>query len=106
VKSTENVNISKYMTGSTPISEARFGMLDEFPILEVSPFPSALYHPTIFTLVITPYIHIYIWVMGDNQRTPRYALLDPKLAVESISEVPGASKAHLEVVGFLNGAVP
>jgi hypothetical protein len=36
----------------------------------------------------------------------RHALLDPKLAVESISEVPGASKAHLEVVGLLNGAVP
>jgi len=29
-------------------------------------------------------------------------LLDPKLAVESISEVPGASKAHLDVV---NGAI-
>jgi hypothetical protein len=70
-------------------------MLDEIPILEVSPFTSAIYHPTIFPLVIR----------GDNQRTPRYALLDPKLAVESISEVPGASKAHLEVVGFLNGAV-
>jgi hypothetical protein len=31
--------------------------------------------------------------------------IDPKLDVESISEVPGASKAHLEIVGFLNGAV-
>ena len=27
-----------------------------------------------------------------------YTLLDPKFAVEPISEVPGASKAHLEVV--------
>ena len=35
---------------------------------------------------------------GDNQRTPLYTLLDPKFAVEPISEVPGASKAHLEVV--------
>ena len=34
----------------------------------------------------------------DNQRTPLYTLLDPKFAVEPISEVPGASKAHLEVV--------
>jgi hypothetical protein len=47
VKSTENVNISKYMTGST-YSEARFGILDEFLILEVYPFPLAIYHPTIF----------------------------------------------------------
>jgi hypothetical protein len=34
---------------------------------------------------------------------PRYTLLDPKLAVESISEVSGASKAHCDVV---NRAVP
>ena len=27
-----------------------------------------------------------------------YTLLDPKFAVEPISEVPGASKAHLEAV--------
>ena len=39
-----------------------------------------------------------MWVRGDTQRTPRYTLLDPKLVVESISEVPGASKAHLDVV--------
>ena len=37
-------------------------------------------------------------VRGGTQRTPGYTLLDPKLAVESISEVPGASKAHLDVV--------
>jgi len=48
--------------------------------------------------VLPPHIYIYIWVRGDTQRTPRYTLLDPKLAVESISEVPGASKAHLDVV--------
>ena len=28
-----------------PISEARFGILDEFGVLEVSTFPSAKYHP-------------------------------------------------------------
>jgi hypothetical protein len=32
--------------------------------------------------------------------------LDPKLPVESTFEVPGASKPQLEVVGFLNRAVP
>ena len=64
---------------------------------------SASYHPYTCPLVITPYIHIYIWVRGDTQRTPRDTLLDPKLAVESISEVPGASKAHRDVV---NRAVP
>ena len=45
---------------------------------------------------------MYMWVRGDNQRTPSYTLLDPKLAVEFIYEVPGASKAHLDVV---NGAI-
>ena len=64
---------------------------------------SASYHPYTCPLGITPYIHIYIWVRGDTQRTPRYTLLDPKLAVESISEVPGASKAHR---GVVNRAVP
>ena len=44
-KSTDNVNISKYMTEST-YSEARLGIFDEFPILEVSHFPSAKYHPS------------------------------------------------------------
>ena len=48
-------------------------------------------------------IYAYIWVRDDTQRTPRYTLLDPKLAVESISEVPGASKAHRDVV---NRAAP
>ena len=52
---------------------------------------------------LSPLIYIYIWVRGDTQRTPRYTLLDPKLAVESISEVPGASKAHRDVV---NRAAP
>ena len=42
-----------------PISEARFGILDKFPILEVSPFPSANNHPYTCPLVITPYIQIY-----------------------------------------------
>ncbi len=37
-----------------PVFEARFGILDEFPILEVSLFTSAIYHPCVFTLVITP----------------------------------------------------
>ena len=37
---------------------------------------------------------------GDKQRTPIDTLLDPKFAVEHISEVPGASKAHLEVVNW------
>ena len=52
---------------------------------------------------LSPLIYIYMWVRSDNQRTSRYTFLDPKLAVESIYEVPGASKAHLEVV---NGPVP
>jgi len=42
-----------------PIAEARFGILDEFTILEVSPFTSAIYHPLIFPLFITPNIHTY-----------------------------------------------
>ena len=54
---------------------------------------SAGYHP----------IHIFIWVRGGNQRFPGYTLLDPKLAVESISEAPGASKARRDVV---NRGVP
>ena len=42
-------------------SEARFGILDEFPILEVWPFTSAEYHPTErCPLVNTP--SVYIWV--------------------------------------------
>ena len=52
-------------------------------------------------------IYLYMYeIEVYNQRTPRYTVLDPKLAVESvypISEVPGASKAHLDVV---NGPVP
>jgi len=40
---------------------------------------------------------------GDTQRTPKYALLDPKLAVPGGSRSLNPSKAHLEVV---NGAVP
>ena len=36
-------------------------------------------------------------------RANRYTLLDPKLAVEPIYGVPGASKAHLDVV---NGPIP
>ena len=43
-----------------PVFEARFGILDEFPILEVSPFPSASYHHYICPLVITPCIYIYM----------------------------------------------
>ena len=43
-KSTENVNISKCMTVA-PIFEARFGILVEFGVLEVSTLPSAKYHP-------------------------------------------------------------
>ena len=43
---------------------------------------SAVYHP----------IYVYVWVRVDTQRTPSYALLDPKLAVESISEVPPEQK--------------
>ena len=60
-------------------------------------------YPGVRLLSLLPHIYIYIWVRGDTQRTPRYTLLDPKLAVESISEVPGASKAHRDVV---NRAVP
>ena len=67
-------------------------------------YPSAIYHPYMCPLVTTPYICIHMYTVRDgNLRTPGYALLDPKLAVESISEVPEASKAHLDVV---NGAVP
>ena len=88
-----------------PISEARFGILDEFPILGVYFFLPLIITP-IYVRWLSPHVYVYIWVRGDTQRTPRHALLDPKLAVESISEVPGASKAHLEIVGFLNGAVP
>ena len=46
---------------------------------------------------------LHIWVRGVNKRTSGYTLLDLKLAVESISEVSGAAKAHLDVV---NGPVP
>ena len=37
-----------------------FGILEELPILEVSPFPSANYHPYLCTLIIT--LNIYIWL--------------------------------------------
>ena len=40
---------------------------------------------------------------GDSGGSYTEKNRDPKLAVESISEVPGASKAHLDVV---NGPVP
>ena len=67
--------------------------------LEVCNFPSAKYHPTkICPLFKTP--NIYIWGRGDNKRAPIYILIDPKSSVESISEVPRASKAHLEVVNW------
>ena len=91
------------MTGSTYTFEARFGILDEFPILEVYFFPSAIYNPYMSAVYHPIYIRIYIWVRGGKQRTPGYTLLDPKLAVESVFEVPGASKAHRDVV---NGEVP
>ena len=35
--------------------------------------------------------------MGDKQRTHIHPFLDPKLAVESIGEVPRVPRAHLEV---------
>ena len=35
--------------------------------------------------------------MGGKQRTHIYPFLDPKLAVESIGEVPRVPRAHLEV---------
>ena len=35
--------------------------------------------------------------MGDKQRTYIHPFLDPKLAVESIGEVPRVPRAHLEV---------
>ena len=84
------------------ISEARFGILVEFPILEVYSFPSAIYHPYMSAFYHPIYIH-NIWVRGGNQRTPGYTLLDPKLAVESIYDGPGGSKPHLDVV---NRAIP
>ena len=46
---------------------------------------------------------MYILVRSDTQQMTMYILIDPKLAVESISEVPGASNAYLDVV---NGPVP
>ncbi len=81
------------MTEST-YSEARFGILDEFTILEVSLIHSANYHACMFPLLITPstyivlrstYIwqrlacYIYVWVRGHNKRTSIHTLLDPKL---------------------------
>ena len=39
-------------------------------------------------------MHIWVRVILSGQ----VSLIDPKLVVESISEVPGASKAHLDVV--------
>ena len=71
--------------------------------IEVSHFPSANYHPSICPLAITPYIYIYIGLGEIISGRLDYTPLDPKLAIEFISEVPGASKAHLEVV---NGPVP
>jgi hypothetical protein len=58
---------------SYSIAEARFGILDEFPILEVSPFPSASYHPYIFPLFITANIYIYIGrgEIRGHQKRPR-----------------------------------
>ena len=56
----------------------------------------------IYVRWLSPHVYVYIWVRGGKQRNPGYTLLDPKLAVESISEVPRASKAHLDVV---NGAI-
>ena len=48
------------VTDRAPISEARFGILDELPILEVSIFPSAKYYPIqSCPLVNTSNIHIY-----------------------------------------------
>ena len=35
--------------------------------------------------------------MGDKQLTQIHPFLDPKLAVESIGEVPRVPRAHLEV---------
>ena len=79
-----------------PISEAIFGILVTFPILQGSKFSSANYHPYPYCpLINTPYI--YIWVRGDNQRTSKNLFLDPKLAVESIGEVPRVPRAHLKV---------
>ena len=40
--------------------------------------------------------------MGDKQRTHIHPFLDPKLAVESIGEVPRVPRAHLEVEFALN----
>ena len=47
--------------------------------------------------------HLTLPYLVPSQLQLGGALLHPKLAVDSISEVPGASKAHLEVV---NGPVP
>ena len=47
------------LTPKTFISEARFGILDELTIFEVSAFPSANYHPYICPLFTTPHIYIY-----------------------------------------------
>ena len=91
------------MTESTYISETKFGILDKFPILEVYFVPYAIYHPYMSASYHPIYMYIHIWVRGGKQRTTGYTLLDPKLAVESIFEVPGASKAHLDVV---NRTVP
>ena len=48
------------MTESTYISEARFGILDEFPILDIYFFPSAIYHPYMPAVYHPMYIHIYM----------------------------------------------
>ena len=66
------------------ISEARFGILDEFPILEVYLLFLQLFITPIHVRCLPPHMYTYIWVRGGNQRTPVYTLLDPKLAVESI----------------------
>ena len=42
--------------------EARFGILDEFTILEVYLFPSAIYHP----YVSAGYHPIYMYVYGSG----------------------------------------
>ena len=47
-----------------------------------------------FPLVNT--LYIYVLIKGDNQQTKTYILIDPKSAVESIYQVPRASRAHLE----------
>jgi hypothetical protein len=90
------------MTESTHFRGQIRNILDDFPILDKR-------HLVLLPLIITPmyvrwlspHICMYVWVRGDNHRTP--ALLDPKLAVESVSEAPGALKAHRDVV---NRAIP